>query len=56
MLRKDYPFSATDPSKINIPVGASRKDKFLTVDQMTMLYDFYLHGVIPQKYRNPEEM
>ena len=56
MLRKDYPFSATDPTKINIPVGASRKDKFLTVDQMTMLYDFYLHGVIPPKYRSPEEM
>ncbi len=56
MLRKDYPFSSTDPTKIKIPVGASRRDKFLTVVQMTELYDFYLHGEIPSKHRNPQKM
>ena len=56
MLRKDYPFSATDPTKIKIPVGASRKAKFLTVDQMTELYAFYLHGEIPKEYRHPDKM
>ena len=56
MLRKDYPFSATDPTKIKIPVGASRKAKFLTIDQMTELYAFYLHGEIPKEYRHPDKM
>lgn len=56
MLKKDYPFSPTDPSKIKIPVGNSRRDKFFNVDQMTELYKFYLNGYIPQKYKTPDEI
>lgn len=51
MREKDYPFSATDSAKVKIPSGTSRKSEFLTVDQMAELYDFYLNGEIPQKYR-----
>ena len=56
MREKDYPFSATDSTKIKIPSGSSRKAEFLTVDQMTELYDFYLNGDIPQGYKHPEQM
>ena len=56
LREKDYPFSATDSAKVKIPSGTSRKSEFLTVDQMTELYDFYLNGEIPKEYKHPEEM
>ena len=54
MLEKDYPFGATDPKKIKIPSGASRKTDFLTVAQMTELYNFFVNGEIPAEYKTPE--
>ena len=56
MLEKDYPFSASDPLKVKIPSGSSRKADFLTIDQITELYEFYVNGEIPQKYKHPDEM
>ena len=54
MLEKDYPFSATDSKKVKIPSGASRKSAFLSVAQMTELYNFFINGEIPHKYKAPE--
>ena len=56
MREKDYPFSATDPMKVKIPSGSSRKAEFLTVEQMTELYEFYTDGIIPKTYKHPEQM
>ena len=56
MREKDYPFSATDSTKVKIPSGTSRKSEFLTVGQMTELYEFYVHGEIPEEYKHPDEM
>lgn len=56
MREKDYPFSASDPSKVKIPSGSSRKAEFLTVDQMTELYEFFIDGEIPEEYKLPELM
>ena len=56
MREKDYPFSASDPMKIKIPSGSSRKTDFLNVEQMTELYEFYVDGNIPQEYKHPKEM
>ena len=56
MREKDYPFSATDPMKVKIPSGSSRKAEFLTVGQMTELYEFYTDGIIPKTYKHPEQM
>lgn len=54
MLEKDYPFGASDPKKIKIPSGSSRKTDFLTVAQMTELYEFLMKGEIPANYKTPE--
>lgn len=54
MLEKDYPFGASDPKKIKIPSGSSRKTDFLTVAQMTELYNFFISGEIPAEYKTPE--
>lgn len=56
MREKDYPFSATDSTKVKIPSGTSRKSEFLTVGQMTELYEFYVNGEIPEEYKHPDEM
>ena len=56
MREKDYPFSASDPTKVKIPSGSSRKADFLNIDQMTELYEFYVNGEIPKEYKHPEEM
>ena len=56
MLEKDYPFSASDPLKVKIPSGSSRKADFLTIGQMTELYEFYVNGEIPKEYKHPDEM
>ena len=56
MREKDYPFSATDSTKVKIPSGTSRKSEFLTVGQMTELYEFYVNGEIPEQYKHPDEM
>jgi site-specific recombinase XerD len=56
MREKDYPFSASDPNKVKIPSGSSRKAEFLTVDQMTELYEFFVDGEIPEEYKSPELM
>jgi len=56
MREKDYPFSATDPAKIKIPSGSSRKSEFLTVAQMTELYDFYVNEEMPPTFKRPEQM
>ncbi len=54
MREKDYPFSATDSTKVKIPSGSSRRSEFLTVGQMTELYEYYSDGVIPETYLNPQ--
>lgn len=46
MREKDYPFSATDSTKVKISSGSSRRSEFLTVDQMTELYEFYTDFMI----------
>ena len=56
MREKDYPFSASDPTKVKIPSGSSRKADFLNIDQMTELYEFFINGEIPKEYKHPEEM
>ncbi len=56
MREKDYPFGASDPMKVKIPSGSSRKAEYLTVEQMTDLYIFYTDGEIPSTYRHPEQM
>lgn len=56
MLQRDYPFDATDSTMVKIPSGNSRKEDFLTVDQMTALYEFYMEGEIPKEYKYPEQM
>ena len=56
MREKDYPFSASDPTKVKIPSGSSRKADFLNIDQMTELYEFYVNGEIPKEYKHPDEM
>ena len=56
MREKDYPFSASDPTKVKIPSGSSRKADFLNIDQMTELYEFFVNGEIPKEYKHPEEM
>ena len=56
MREKDYPFGASNPMKVKIPSGSSRKAEYLTVEQMTELYIFYADGVIPATYRHPEQM
>ena len=56
MREKDYPFGASDPMKVKIPSGSSRKAEYLTVEQMTELYTFYTDGEIPSTYRHPEQM
>ena len=53
---KDYPFSASDPTKVKIPSGSSRKADFLNIDQMTELYEFFVNGEIPKEYKHPDEM
>ena len=42
--------------KVKIPSGSSRKAEFLTVEQMTELYEFYTDGIIPETYKHPEQM
>lgn len=37
----DYPFSERDAGLISIPKGRSRRDRFLTVEQMTELFRFF---------------
>lgn len=39
---EDYPFGERDASLVSIPKGRSRKEKFLSVSQMTELYRFFL--------------
>jgi len=56
MREKDYPFSASDPTKVKIPSGSSRKADFLNIDQMTELYEFFVNGEIPKEYKHPDEM
>jgi integrase len=50
----DYPFSAKDPEKVTIPVGASRKTAVLSISEMTRLYEFFLDGELPSGFRNKE--
>ncbi|MBR1576307.1 MAG: tyrosine-type recombinase/integrase [Bacteroidales bacterium] len=38
---EEYPFGERDASLISIPKGRSRKEKFLSVSQMTQLYRFF---------------
>ena len=40
--QKDYPFGDRDGSLVSIPKGRSRKERFLTVAQMTELYRFFV--------------
>ena len=56
MREKDYPFSASDPTKVKIPSGSSRKADFLNIEQMTELYEFFVNGEIPKEYKHPDEM
>ena len=56
MLEKDYPFGASDPMKVKIPSGSSRKADFLNIDQMTELFEFFVNGEIPKEYKHPDEM
>ena len=56
MREKDYPFSASDPTKVKIPSGSSRKADFLNINQMTELYEFFVNGEIPKEYKHPDEM
>ena len=49
----DYPFGERDASLISIPKGRSRKEKFLSVKQMTELYHFFAErreGDLPLRY------
>ena len=39
---EDYPFGERDASLISIPKGRARREKFLSVKQMTELYRFFL--------------
>lgn len=39
---EDYPFGERDASLISIPKGRSRKEKFLSISQMTELYRFFM--------------
>ena len=56
MREKDYPFNASDPTKVKIPSGSSRKADFLNIEQMTELYEFFVNGEIPKEYKHPDEM
>lgn len=50
---EDYPFGERDASLISIPKGRSRKEKFLSVKQMTELYHFFAErreGDLPLRY------
>ena len=50
----DYPFGAFSPDKIKIPVGSSRKTEFLTVEQWTTLYNFFIDGKYPRTVKSPQ--
>lgn len=50
---KDYPFSDKDSSLVSIPKGKSRKDSYLSVQQWTELYEFFINNrekEVPVKY------
>lgn len=50
---EDYPFGERDAALISIPKGRSRKEKFLSVKQMTELYRFFAErreGELPLRY------
>ena len=50
---KDYPFSDKDSSLISIPKGRSRKDSYLSIQQWTELYEFFMNNrekEVPVKY------
>lgn len=49
----DYPFSEREAGLVSIPKGRSRKERYLTVDQMTRLYRFFLErreAELPLRY------
>lgn len=50
----DYPFSAKDPEKVTIPVGASRKTAVMSITEMTKLYEFFLDGELPSGVKNKD--
>ena len=54
MREKDYPFGANQPNKIKIPSGTSRRADFLTIEQMTELYNFFLAGEFPSELKSSE--
>ena len=49
----DYPFSEREAGLVSIPKGRSRKDRYLSVEQMTELYHFFAgrrEGELPLRY------
>ena len=57
--QKDYPFGDRDSSLIPIPKGRSRKERFLSVAQMTELYRFFIEGrerELPLRYAYQSEL
>lgn len=51
--QEDYPFGERDASLVSIPKGRSRKEKYLTLQQMTELYNFFIQrreGELPLRY------
>lgn len=56
---EDYPFSERDTALVSIPKGRSRKDRFLSVEQMTQLYRFFKEKreeELPLRYTYQKEL
>ncbi len=56
---EDYPFGERDSSLISIPKGRSRKEKFLSVAQMTELFRFFedhREGELPLRYEYQKKL
>lgn len=52
LLATEYPFSRKHDDKlISIPKGAVRRDRFLSVDRMTRLYDIFSKKEYPTKWK-----
>jgi len=57
--QEDYPFGERDAARISIPKGRSRKEKYLTVSQMTELYLFFTghrESELPLRYAYQQQL
>ncbi len=48
--QRNYPFNDKDPELVSVPKGGNRKHEYLSVGEMTQLYDVFLNKSYPESW------